>query len=146
MIYGMARKSAEDEPWFQDGLRFECTQCGDCCTGAPGFVWVNDAEAKAIAGALQLPLDEFLALHTRPAPRGRSLREKANGDCVLYDKKQGCTIYEVRPGQCRTWPFWESNVKSKAAWERTCAICPGSGRGTLISVEEITRRLNVIKL
>ena len=36
-------------PWFKDGLRFECTQCGDCCTGSPGYVWVNDEEISALA-------------------------------------------------------------------------------------------------
>ncbi len=37
------------EPWFEDGLRFRCTRCGNCCTGAPGYVWVNDEELSAIA-------------------------------------------------------------------------------------------------
>ena len=37
------------KPWYADGLRFACTQCGNCCTGEPGFVWVNDAEIAAIA-------------------------------------------------------------------------------------------------
>ena len=25
------------EPWYQDGLQFRCTRCGNCCTGAPGY-------------------------------------------------------------------------------------------------------------
>src|SRR5262249_1390597 len=37
------------EPWYQDGLRFECTRCGKCCSGFPGFVWVSEAELQAIA-------------------------------------------------------------------------------------------------
>ena len=31
-------------------------------------------------------------------------------------------------------------------WEETCRACPGSGEGELIPAEEITRRLQVIKL
>jgi Fe-S-cluster containining protein len=65
---------------------------------------------------------------------------------VFYDKEVGCTVYPVRPRQCQTWPFWESNVVTPETWERTCDICPGSGKGELISAEEITRRVKVIRL
>ena len=39
-------------PWYKDGLQFTCTQCGDCCTGAPGVVWVTDDELREIADYL----------------------------------------------------------------------------------------------
>lgn len=134
------------EPWYRDGLRFECTRCGQCCTGAPGFVWVNDEEMQAIADFLGEDRDHAVAYYTRRLERGRSLRERANGDCVFYEAGTGCTIYPVRPRQCRTWPFWESNVKSAATWDETRRICPGSGKGELIPAQEITRRMKVIKL
>ena len=41
-----------ETPWYADGLKFRCTQCGDCCTGAPGFVWVNQEEIEAIAATI----------------------------------------------------------------------------------------------
>jgi Fe-S-cluster containining protein len=134
------------EPWYKDGLRFRCTQCGDCCTGAPGYVWVNDAEIAAIAAHRGEEPGEVEALYTRLAGRRRTLRENANGDCVFYERGRGCTVYPVRPRQCRTWPFWESNVKNPGAWQKTCEVCPGSGQGELIPAEEITRRLKVIRL
>ena len=65
---------------------------------------------------------------------------------MFYEAGRGCTVYPVRPRQCRTWPFWASNVASRAAWERTKKSCPGAGQGDLISAEEITRRLRVIAL
>jgi Fe-S-cluster containining protein len=135
-----------EDPWYQGGLRFRCTRCGNCCTGAPGFVWVDPEEIQAIAEFKGESLSQFESMFTRLVFGERSLREKANGDCVFYDRREGCTIYPVRPKQCRTWPFWESNVKTAAAWEQTCKICPGSGQGDLISAEEITRRLQVISL
>ena len=134
------------EPWYQDGLRFRCTRCGHCCTGAPGYVWVNDEELSAIAEFRGETVEQVRGLYTRMARRGRTLRDGAAGDCVFYDREQGCTIYPVRPRQCRTWPFWESNVQSPETWQETCAICPGSGQGDLISAEEITRRVRVIRL
>jgi Fe-S-cluster containining protein len=134
------------EPWFHDGLRFRCTRCGHCCTGAPGFVWVTDEEVAAIAELRGEQLADVEGLYTRLVGTKRSLRERLNGDCVFYDRAAGCTIYPVRPRQCRTWPFWESNVQSPEAWRRTCTTCPGAGQGELVSAEEITRRLKVIKL
>jgi Fe-S-cluster containining protein len=133
-------------PWYQDGLRFTCTRCGHCCTGEPGSVWVDDAELAAIAAHRGETIDEVKALYTRWTDRGRTLREKLNGDCVFYDAREGCTVYPVRPPQCRTWPFWESNVATPETWQRTCQVCPGSGQGELISAEEITSRLKVIRL
>ena len=135
-----------NEPWYQGGLHFRCTRCGNCCTGAPGFVWVEESELAAIAAFRGEDVDLVRALYTRPVDDDRTLREKLNHDCIFYDREQGCTIYPVRPRQCRTWPFWESNVRTPEAWQRTCKICPGAGQGTLISAEEITERIQVIRM
>src|ERR1700693_4403782 len=134
------------DPWYEEGLRFLCTRCGNCCTGAPGYVWVYDLEIAALAQFLGETVEQVVARCTRPVGGRRSLREKQNGDCIFYDRNEGCTVYPARPRQCRTWPFWESNVITPEAWQRTCEVCPGSGRGELISAEEITRRLKVIRL
>jgi Fe-S-cluster containining protein len=134
------------EVWYQDGLRFRCTRCGNCCTGAPGYVWVNDDEIEAIADHRGEPAAQTEGLYTRRLGRRVSLREKGNGDCVFFDRASGCTVYPARPRQCRTWPFWESNVVTPETWAKTCDVCPGSGRGELIPAEEITRRLTVIRL
>ena len=133
-------------PWYDAGLRFTCTQCGHCCTGEPGYVWVDDADLVAIAEHRGETIDQVRGLYTRWTARGRTLREKANGDCVFYDKDAGCTVYPARPPQCRTWPFWESNVADAEAWRTTCEVCPGAGKGELIPAEEITRRLKIIRL
>ncbi|HEV3257344.1 MAG TPA: YkgJ family cysteine cluster protein [Gemmataceae bacterium] len=134
------------QPWYQDGLRFACTRCGHCCTGQPGYVWVDEDEIADLAAQRGETVEQVTALYTRPVGRRRSLKEKANGDCVFYDRAAGCTVYPVRPRQCRTWPFWESNVLTPQTWQRTCAVCPGSGQGELIPAEEISRRLKVIRL
>src|SRR5579883_1227827 len=134
------------EPWYKEGLRFRCTQCGNCGTGEPGHVWISDQELADLAAHRGESIVETRALYTRLTTRGRTLREKLNGDCVFYDRAKGCTVYPVRPRQCRTWPFWESNVATPEDWQHTCEVCPGSGQGELISSEEITRRLQVIRL
>ena len=135
-----------EQPWFHAGLRFTCTQCGKCCTGAPGFVWVTDDEIDRLAAARGMKRSEFAAVYTYKTRGKVSLRERANGDCVFYDDAKGCTVYPVRPTQCRTWPFWASNLTTPEQWEETEAVCPGSGEGDLIPVEEILRRVKAIKM
>jgi Fe-S-cluster containining protein len=136
-----------DLPWYNAGLKFECTQCGDCCTGAPGFVWVNQAEIAALASVVRLEVDEFEDKYVRRVGVRKSLKEFPNGDCVFFDtQKRNCSVYEGRPRQCRTWPFWDSNLKTPEDWKHTCSVCPGSGKGRLYSIEEIEERRVTVKV
>jgi len=130
-------------PWYAKGLRFSCTECGDCCSGAPGYVWVTKAEIQAMADKLGITVAAFEKAFVRQVGIRKSLLERDDGDCVLLDPKtRRCRVYEARPRQCRTWPFWDSNLATPDAWKSTCEACPGSGRGKLYSLEEIATRLN----
>ena len=66
-------KEQTAEPWFKDGLRFKCTACGDCCTGAPGYVWVNQAEITAMAERLGMEVAAFEKKYVRQIGVRRSL-------------------------------------------------------------------------
>jgi hypothetical protein len=125
------------ERWYREGLCFECTRCGICCTGAPGHVWVTWEESRGLAGAVGLDLAEFRRRHLRRVGSRYSLTEKPNGDCVFWDRAAGCTVYRARPAQCRTYPFWPENVRTRVAWEGVMEECPGAGRGRLYSIDEI---------
>lgn len=137
-----------NQPWYANGLRFECTQCGDCCTGAPGFVWVNAEEISALARLVGIDeVDEFERLYVRKVGVRKSLVEFPNGDCVFFDtEKRNCSVYSARPRQCKTWPFWNSNLRSPEAWEQTCHQCPGSGKGKLYSLEQIRKNSEIINI
>lgn len=137
----------QGKPWYHAGLRFTCTQCGDCCTGAPGFVWVNKQEIQNLADLLEMEVPDFEAKYVRTVGIRKSLVEFPSGDCVFFDTKaRNCGVYEARPRQCRTWPFWHSNLKSPETWEETCESCPGSGKGKLHSLSQIEERLVQIRL
>jgi len=125
--------------WYAAGLRFTCQRCGACCTGAPGYVWLERGDAAAIAARLGMESAGFLARYTRRVDGGLSLREEADGRCVFFETGVGCRVYEARPRQCRTWPFWARIVATPAAWEREAADCPGIGRGDVIGPGEIER-------
>ncbi len=137
----------EKEPWFRDGLRFECSQCGNCCTGAPGFVWVNKEEIAGLSLRLGLSVEEFERRYVRQVGVRKSLVEYENDDCVFFDNQsRRCGVYEDRPRQCRTWPFWESNVRTPESWQQTCEVCPGSGQGKLVPVEKILHQVSIMRL
>lgn len=128
------------EPYFfQKGIHFECTDCGYCCTGEPGVVFISDQEITALAAWLQQDEDAVRTEYVRSYEDQSCLREEPNGDCCFFDGR--CRIYPVRPHQCRTYPFWLQNLRSPEAWARTCAECPGIGRGRWYSPEEIITRV-----
>jgi Fe-S-cluster containining protein len=134
-------------PWYHDGLAFRCTQCGNCCTGTPGYVWVDESEIAAIANYLDKPIGEIRLMHTRPVRGLVSLSEFGNGDCTFFDPQtRRCRIYPARPRQCRTWPFWRSNIATPEDWERTRKTCPGAGCGDLVTLEQIEYRASLIEL
>lgn len=132
-------------PWYADGLRFACTQCGNCCSGAPGYVWVTPEEIEHIATFLGQPAQQFSRKHLRRVGTGLSLRELRGGDCEFLERhrdgKTSCRIHTVRPTQCRTWPFWKSNLESPEEWAATGEGCPGLGRGPTHDLLTIERAL-----
>ncbi len=136
-----------EEPWYKDGLQFTCTGCGNCCTGAPGVVWVNDEELGQIAEHLDKSVGEIRLFHTRFYGNRLSLKEYANGDCTFFDPEmRKCRIYPVRPRQCRTWPFWRSNLESPETWKEVQTICPGAGQGAFVSLDEVEQNASAIDI
>jgi uncharacterized protein len=141
-------------PWYDDGLRFACAQCGNCCTGKPGYVWISVEEVERLAQHLHLPHEETVRRFCRNISGRLSLREvQRDGlyDCILLERVAGvdgqrttvrrvCSIYPVRPLQCRTWPFWEGNLVSQESWDRARERCPGINRGPVRSVRHIEAR------
>jgi Fe-S-cluster containining protein len=130
-------KRVDAAPWYVDGLCFACQACGGCCGGAPGFVWVDGGELTELAAYLGMVREEFYRQYMRRLWRGMSLKEKYNYDCILLDSDGHCRVYEARPLQCRTWPFWPSNLASPEDWEQAARRCPGMGQGPLYTFEMI---------
>ena len=137
-----------EQPWYAEGLRFECTQCGNCCSGGPGAVWFTPDEAVVMARAVGVTLEVFMDRYTRRMGGRRSLKELVRDgkhDCVFLDRdsrpgKAICQPYKARPTQCRTWPWWPENVETPEAWEGTKkrTPCPGMGNGPVHGLVEIT--------
>ena len=102
-----------------------CDTCeGNCCIGESGYIWVTPAEIKAIATFLNLSDELFKKDHLRKVRYRYSLKERKVGEsyeCEFFDKElKGCTVYDVRPSQCRTFPFWDYFKKHIDEVEKEC--------------------------
>ena len=135
------------EAWYSDGLRFECTQCGDCCSGSEGYVWVNQEEIDVMANRIGMDSAAFEEQFVKRVGVRRSLKERPGGDCVLLDPQtRKCTAYEERPRQCKTWPFWQSNIRTPEAWAEAAQACPGCNKGDLVPLEQIVEQAAKIRI
>lgn len=126
-------------------IRFECTACGHCCrfTGERKYVFVSHAEAERIVAHTGLSWEEATELD----PKGRlSLKclPEGEGMACLFLRDSRCSIYEVRPRQCRTFPFWPQHFESQEAL--AAVPCEGLGRGELIPVADVLARLRAAGL
>ena len=102
--------------WYASGVRFGCTQGGDCCHnhGEYDSVYFTRREEAAVAAHLDLTLREVRRRFLRREDGYRVARSK-KGACVFLTDCR-CSIYDVRPIPCRTWPFWPENLK-RGVWE-----------------------------
>lgn len=129
--------------WYSEGLHFECTLCGACCGGAPGYVWVTKEQVRCIADLLGYSDGVLPDDHVRQVDGRHSLTEQPDGDCIYLKwetpERAVCGVYGARPGQCRTWPFWYENLTSRRAWDAAARNCPGMNQGQFYSFEQIER-------
>lgn len=129
------------KPWYHKGLRFQCTQCGNCCRnhGDYQYVYLIEREIRAIAAHLGLSRAAFLERYCEKEPGCHVSLRMDRPACPFLGEDSRCAIYPVRPKQCATWPFWEENLK-RATWEgpvKDC--CPGIDAGPLTPAAEAER-------
>lgn len=130
-------KTLDDgRPWYADGLRFECTGCGRCCTGSGGYAWVTVDEAFALAAGLGLDVNEFGRRYLRRVNGRYALVDCPGGDCVFLVGKT-CAVYENRPAQCRAFPWWPATLRSPGAWKRAAEGCEGISELAPLVVAEV---------
>jgi len=126
------------------GLCFECTHCGNCCRLPGGKVELSQKEISEMSQTLHVRVDSFIQQFCHPDSNGYRLKEQEDGACIFL-KDNLCIIYDKRPLQCRTFPFWTENLKSPYRWKQLRHICPGLDKGKLYDLNEIQRILNMQK-
>ena len=123
-----------DIPFYRNGLRFKCKRCSNCCRLSPGYVFLSENDIKDLLAALKIEraklLDKYCRIVNINSFLRISLKEKENYDCIFW--KQGyCAVYNKRPLQCRSYPFWSSILSSKKLWLSQKESCPGIDNGSI---------------
>ena len=112
------------------GYKFDVNACftcqGRCCTGESGYIYVTKVEIENISKLLRLDIKDFMQQYLFKKGYKYSLKENQFGDnyeCIFYDREaNGCKVYDARPLQCKTFPFWDY-YKSRV--DELKIECPG---------------------
>ena len=129
-----------NDVWWKEGLKFGCTACGRCCQNE-GEVWLDSDEFADLSTNLKEDPKVVLDKYAEKTMSGWvklknqvSDDPKINDRCIfLGDDGKQCSIYESRPIQCRTYPFWPRLLSSPTEWEKEAVqpdvfkIVEGSG-------------------
>src|SRR5438093_6286206 len=116
--------------WWSNGIRFECQGSAKCCVsrGQYGWVYLTLQDRKRLAAFFGLPTREFTRRHCEKTDGIFHLKEEpGRPECIFLEGKR-CGVYEARPTQCRTWPFWPEVIGPKAWAREVRDVCPGVGK------------------
>ncbi len=119
-------------------LEFSCNRCSNCCRHEPGAVYLTKKDLDNLYSSLNLSKDEFIKQCCRVLIKDDrkvlALLEKVNYDCIFWSN--GCIVYENRPLQCRTYPYWPFLVENGDYWKHEKHRCSGIDKKGTLSVEE----------
>ena len=129
--------------WWSEGVRFQCQGSGKCCLsrGEVGYVYLTLEDRKRLAEHLKIPVQQFTRQYCQKTYGIYHLTEDPQRPECMFLKDKRCSVYEARPTQCRTWPFWPE-VMNARSWKKEVAdFCPGVGKGPVIPAEKIEKAL-----
>jgi Fe-S-cluster containining protein len=114
-----------EDAWFHEGLRFKCTGCGKCCTGSPGYVFLSVSDLERLAAHFSISLEEFAKKYTRLVEGQYALLDRTHSEDCIFLENNRCTVYEGRPTQCQTFPWWIHNLRDPKDWKEAKERCEG---------------------
>ena len=82
---------------------FKCERCGRCCVCINPIV-ITQREAQEISTKEKKPVSEFVD--------GLSIKKEQYEPCPFL-KGKDCSIYDLRPASCKTYPFLQITRRSK---------------------------------
>ncbi len=127
--------------WYEGGLRFACQGSSCCCRAQEidTYVFLSIEDRRLLAAFLGIPTASFTRRYCARTDGDIHLRHPER-DCVFLYKGR-CQVYEARPEQCRTWPFWPENMSERVWRDEVAPFCAGVGKGRRYTREEINKLL-----
>ncbi len=128
-----------EEPWFKDGLNFKCTGCGKCCTGTPGYVFLSPSDINALVAHFKMSEEDFFKRYIRIVDGQPALIDEPGTFSCVFLENEKCSVYESRPVQCRTFPWWIHTIQTPENWKEAAVHCEGINHpdAPLVSANEI---------
>ena len=128
-------------PWWKDGIQFQCQGSGRCCVSREGYgyVYVTLEDRQRFAKYFGLSVREFTKQYCEKDDGIYKIRDFTAACRFLVNNR--CSVYEARPTQCRTWPFWPETLNARGWSKEVAAYCPGVGKGRVWTAVEIREQL-----
>ena len=128
--------------FYAGGIQFQCQGSGKCCVshGGYGSVFLTLEDRRRLAHHRGMTVEAFTAEHCELKDEVWRLKDGDSEDCIFLRDKR-CGVYEARPTQCRTWPFWPEVLNAKTWNTEVKTFCPGVGVGRTWTPAEIEREL-----
>lgn len=132
--------------FWQNGIRFECQGSGKCCVSHDGYgyVYLTLEDRRRLASYLGIKTAAFTRRYCDQRAGVWKLKALPTPECPFLEGRR-CGVYEARPTQCRTWPFWPEILNAKTWTTEVKTFCPGVGKGRLWTPEEVEQQLRVQK-
>ncbi len=131
--------------WFDKGLAFTCLAgCTECCLD-PGMVMLDSKDIARLAKGAGISVKEYRSKYVE-LYKGHAVLKLPDSGVCMYVRDVGCVIYEYRPTQCRTFPFWPEHVLTEEGWEVARQRCSGAGVGEVVAAKEIEEHLHDVAI
>ena len=90
-------------------------------------MYLRPQDAQLLANHHGMEVSDWLERDCSQTIDGRYIlkSDQYTDICIYLDEEKKCTVYEVRPAQCKSFPFWAENVRSDRSWKLTVNSCPG---------------------
>lgn len=130
------------KPFFEEeDIHFACTHCGQCCS-EPGVVYITPYDLERISSFFNVDPDQIVYnLLAEDADTGELLIPVDDNQPCPFFQEERCIVHEVKPIQCRTYPFWPELVGTQETWQEAIKACPGIGEGRQYKPDEIKKLL-----
>ncbi len=139
----MNEENTEKKHWWSKGIQFECQGSSKCCMsrGEHGYVYLTLKDRQRLSKYLGLSTSIFTNKYCDKTDGIFHLKELERREACIFLAGTACGVYEGRPTQCRTWPFWPENMHPKSWSHNVKKFCPGVGKGPVITKEHIEKTL-----
>ena len=125
------------ELWYRERYRFQCTRCGQYCTGSDGTVSVSQEEEWVFAGAPGLDQEALRAQSPKQLFGHQQLHERDESGDRIFLEDERYRVCAPRLVQYQGDSRWPALLESPERWRKEVGRCEGlSGEAPLVLLDK----------